>query len=107
MPNNAYEIIAGFAVAVALLLFGRIICRSLRNKYAKLKTGKALVTDKFVSDKFTKIYGAAAKKPQYYVVFEMDGKKMSFRVSEFSYAGYKVGERGTLKYKGDKLVDFS
>lgn len=106
MPGKANELIAMVAVAVTLLLFGGIIYQILRNKYAKIKTVKAQVEDKFVADKFAKIYGSAAKKAQYYVVFQINGKKKSFRVSEFSYGGYRVGECGTLKYKGDKLVEF-
>ena len=38
--------------------------------------------------------------------FRIDKKKKTFRISEFSYGGYRVGESGTLVYKGDKLVDF-
>lgn len=106
MPENANKIVALLAVAATLLLFGWIICQILRNKYAKIKTVKAQVADKFQADKFARLYGSAARKPQYYVVFRVNGKKKSFRISEFSYGGYRIGERGTLKYKGDKLVDF-
>ena len=94
------------AIACTVFLFGRIIYQILRNKYAKVKTVKAQVVDKFKADQFSKIYGSAARVPQYYVVFHIGNKKKSFRISEFSYGGYRVGERGTLKYKGDKLVDF-
>lgn len=106
MPEPVQKVITLLAIACTLFLFGKIIYQILRNKYAKVKTVKAQVADKFKADKFTKIYGSAARAPQYYVVFQIDNKKKSFRVAEFSYGGYRVGERGTLKYKGDKLVDF-
>ena len=40
------------------------------------------------------------------IVFSVNGKKKSFYVSQFSYNGYKVNEKGTLKYKGNKLISF-
>ncbi len=106
MPEPVHKAIILLAIACTLFLFGRIIYQILRNKYAKVKTVKAQVVDKFKADQFAKIYGSAARVPQYYVVFQIDNKKKSFRVAEFSYGGYRVGERGMLKYKGDRLVDF-
>ncbi len=110
MPENISKHISFVITALALLctvaLFARMAYKLLRGKYAPVKTVKAQVTDKFVADKFSKIYGAYAKKPRYYVVFTVSNKKRTFSVAEFSYRGYKVGERGTLKYKGGKLIDF-
>ncbi len=106
MPETVNKIIVLLAIACTLFLFGKIIYQTLRNRYAKVKTVNAQVVDKFKADKFSKIYGSAARTPQYYVVFQIGSKKKSFRVSEFSCGGYRIGERGTLKYKGDKLVDF-
>lgn len=106
IPEPVHKVIILLAIACTLFLFGRIIYQILRNKFAKIETAKAQVVDKFKADKFTKIYGSAARTPHYYVVFQMGNKKKSFRVSEFSYGEYRLGEHGTLKYKGDKLVDF-
>lgn len=106
MPELVHKVIILLAKACTLFLFGRIIYQILRNKFAKVRMVKAQVVDKFKADKFAKIYGSAARTPQYYVVFQIGSKKKSFRISEFSYGGYRIGERGTLKYKGDKLVDF-
>jgi len=47
------------------------------------------------------------KRVKYAVTFLTDGKKKSFYVSEFSYNGYRKGEKGTLTYQGDRLIDFS
>ena len=46
------------------------------------------------------------KGGKYYAVLSIDGKKKSFYVSQFSYNGYRVNEKGLLKYKGDKLIEF-
>ncbi|MBR7122763.1 MAG: DUF2500 family protein [Oscillospiraceae bacterium] len=106
MPEPVQKVIILLAIACTLYLFGRIVYQILRNKFAKVKTATAEVVDKFKADNFTKIYSPAAITPRYYVVFQIGNKKKSFRVSEFSYGGYRIGERGTLKYKGDKLVAF-
>lgn len=106
MSNTVNKVIILLAIACILFLLGRSIYQVFRNKYAKVKSVKAQVVDKFKADKFTKIYGSSARAPQYYVVFRIDKKKKTFRISEFSYGGYRVGESGTLVYKGDKLVDF-
>ena len=106
MSDTVNKVIILLAISCTLFLLGRIIYQVFRNKYAKVKSVKAQVVDKFKADKFTKIYGSSARAPQYYVVFRIDKKKKTFRISEFSYGGYRVGESGTLVYKGDKLVDF-
>jgi len=106
MPGAVYKAILLLAIAGTLFLFARIIYHVFRNKLAKVKTVRAQVVDKFKVDKFSKIYGSAARIPQYYVVFQIGNKKKSFRVSEFSYGGYRIGEHGALKHKGDRLLDF-
>ena len=79
--------------------------RYFRGRHAKVKTVKAKVIDKFRAETFDKYHGSG-KACQYRVVFEAEGKKRSFAVSEFSYGGYRVGETGTLKYQADRLIDF-
>ena len=95
------------------LLFGlwlfvaiKVTIRYFRSRYGKQRTVKAKVTDKFRSETFDKYHGSG-KAYQYRVVFEAEGKKISFAVSEFSWTGYHVGETGTLKYRGNRLIDFS
>ena len=110
MPKNMNEIYSAVLWTLIILLYAAVLLRIaykvIKDKYAPVKSEKAQVVDKFVSDKFTKIFSSYAKKPQYYVVFAVGNRKRSFRVSEFSYKGYKVNEQGTLTYKGSKLIDF-
>lgn len=109
MPEKINEIvntvIVLLAIAGTLFLFGKIIYTIFRNKYAKVKTAKAKVIAKNVVETFSK-YSGNGKSKKYVIVFEVNGKKRSFYVSEFSYGGYRVGEKGTLKYQGDRLIDF-
>ncbi len=110
MPENASELFNNMVIVLSVLcicfVFFKLFYTRIKDRLAPTKTAKAKVVDKFVADDFSKIYGPAARRPQYFVVFSMDNQKRSFRVSEFSYNGYKINQRGTIKYKGTRLIDF-
>lgn len=94
-------IFLGLFAALYALCFVRI----LRTLFAPVRSVRAEVVDKSVVERFSK-YRADGKTRRYAVVFLAEGKKRSFYVSTFSYGGYRVGERGTLTYKGDRLIGF-
>lgn len=104
------RILLGFcillSVASYILIFLYVIIRFFTNKYGKVKSVEAVVLHKSKMEPFSKVKSSGAGT-RCYVVFQVNGKKMSFRVSEFSYNGYRIGEKGTLKYKGERLIDFS
>ena len=106
MPENIsnFVIIALFMGVGALALVSLLV-RVVKNRYAPVKTAKAVVIDKNKVETFSK-YSGTGKSEKYVIVFSVDGKKKSFYVSQFSYNGYRVNEKGTLKYKGDKLIEF-
>ncbi len=110
MPENANELFNNIIIILSLVcicfVFFKLFYTRIKDKFAPTKTADAQVVDKFVSDGFSKIYGSMAKTPQYFVVFDMGNKKRSFQVSAFSYNGYKVNQRGMLKYKGTRLIEF-
>ncbi|MBE7042136.1 MAG: DUF2500 domain-containing protein [Ruminococcaceae bacterium] len=94
-------------------LLGVAMLLLLMNYYGKLffsrtKSGKAKVIRKDCYEKQT-----VSKHPMnfsetvYEVVFLCENKELLFQVSEFSYGNYRVGQTGTLKWKGRKLLDFS
>ena len=106
MPENISNIvIASLFMGVGALALVSILVKAVKNRYAPLKTVKAVVIDKNKVENFSK-YSGTGKSEKYVIVFSVDGKKKSFYVSQFSYNGYRVNERGTLKYKGDKLIEF-
>ena len=86
-----------------LLLYGIQFLRFFRSRFGKPRTVKAEVIGKQTVEQFSK-YGG--KKVRYVVNFLVDGRKKSFYVSEFSYNGYRKGERGQLTYRGDRLIEF-
>ena len=106
MPENISNIvIISLFIGIGVLAMGSIIVRTIKNRYAPIKAVKAVVIDKQKVEIFSK-YSGNGKSEKYVIVFSIDGKKKSFYVSQFSYNGYRVNEKGTLKYKGDKLIEF-
>lgn len=102
MPENLSNIIIiSLFLGVWLLA---AICYLVK-RLAPVKTVSATVADKHKTESFSK-YAGNGKHIKYVIVFSAGGKKLSFYVSEFSYGGYRVGEKGTLTYKGNKIIAF-
>ena len=102
MPETAQLLL----VALVLGFWGVLIWKILKNKLAPVKSVKAVVKDKQIIKSFT-TYRGTGKAERYCVVFDAQGKRLSFYVSQFSYEHYRINDTGTLKYKGDRIVDFS
>ena len=106
MPENISNvIIISLFLGVGALAVVSLLVKAVKNRYAPIKTVKAVVIDKNKVETFSK-YSGTGKSEKYVIVFSVGGKKKSFYVSQFSYNGYRINEKGTLKYKGDKLIDF-
>ena len=106
MPENIFNIvIISLFLGVGALAMVSILIRAIKNRYAPIKTVKAVVIDKNKVETFSK-YSGNGKSEKYVIVFSIDGKKKSFYVSQYSYNSYRVNEKGTLKYKGDRLIEF-
>ena len=98
--------------AIAVLFLGLwvaaivgIFMKMVKNKHAPARTVEAVVVDKNVVEIFS-VYSGNGKREKFEVVFSVDGKKKAFYVSEFSYGGYWIGEKGILTYQGDSLISF-
>ena len=88
---------------VSMLIF--VIVEKLVYKYGKTKTVRAEVVSTYRTERVS--YKGTGTRVECGVVFKTDkGKKMSFRISELSYSHYHKGKKGTLKYKGDKIIEF-
>ena len=106
MPENISNIvIVSLFMGVGALALVSVLVKAVKNRYAPIKTVKAVVVDKNKVETFSK-YSRTGKSEKYVIVFSVEGKKKSFYVSQFSYNGYRVNEKGMLKYKGDKLIEF-
>lgn len=102
MPDNLPPVIM---LVLFCLLWLLVILRWAKNALAPVKTVRAEVIDKQKVTFFSK-YKGDGKSVRYSVVFLVAGKKRSFYVSEFSYGGYRHGEKGMLTYKGNRILDF-
>ena len=106
MPENISNIIIiSLFLGVGALAVVSLLVKAVKNRYAPVKTAKAIVIGKNKVETFSK-YSGNGKSEKYVIVFSVEGKKKSFYVSQFSYNGYRINEKGTLKYKGDKLIEF-
>ena len=107
MGNNFGNIVNFiFALIGAIIVIG-IIIRVIINLFSKEKSIKAIVVDKQCYDK--QIYRksqAPFMRKEYVITFLCGNKKRYFNVSELSYRNYKVNQKGTLKYKGNQIIDF-
>ncbi len=100
--NNVLAILAAvFAVFCMVIV---VVEFSTRRNMPEKKV-KAQVCDKYESRRVTR-YPGSFSPTHYTVVFSTDKGKLSFSVDPSSYANYKVGEKGTLKYRGGRLIDF-
>ena len=97
-------ILLAAATAIVPIIF--IITEKLIYKYGKTKSVQAEVVSKYRTERAS--YKGAGTNIECGVVFKTEnGKKLSFRISELSYPHYRKGEKGTLKYKAGRLIDFS
>ena len=88
---------------VSMLIF--VIVEKLVYKYSKTKTVWAEVISTYRTERNS--YKGTGTRVECGVVFKTEeGKKLSFRISELSYPHYRKGEKGTLKYKAGRLIDF-
>ena len=88
---------------VSMLIF--VIVEKLVYKYGKTKTVWAEVISTYRTERSS--YNGTGTRVECAVVFKTEeGKKLSFRISELSYPHYRKGEKGTLKYKAGRLIDF-
>lgn len=99
------DIINLILTVLVLVLWIVVIISAVAKKCASQKTVEAEVVDKYVRNTLSKFQGTF-KQESYVIVFLADGKKYDFCVSQFSYNEYRIGDKGTLKYKGSRIINF-
>ena len=93
-----------FSAFIAFLLLAPLI-RMIMGALSSTKTVTAVVEKKYVVQVFSKYAGNGVRE-KYMIAFSVDGKTKRFQVSQFSYNGYQVNEKGMLTYKGNQLIKF-
>lgn len=100
--NTVINIVSVIFLLVCWLL---VIRKLILSRFAPVKTVKAEVIDKYKPEAVSR-YQGTFKLENYVVVFKTKDKNLSFNVSEFSYNNYKIKDKGTLQYKGTKIISF-
>ncbi len=95
-----------FVILELVIIIG-IVAKILHNYFSKEKREEAVVINKQSFDKtiYRKSHAPFVKK-SYVITFQCRNKKRNFDVSELSYNNYILNQKGTLKYKGSRLIDF-
>ncbi len=95
-----------FVILEIVIIFG-IGIRLAQICFFKEKHENAIVFDKQCYDKqiYSKFQAPYVKK-EFVVTFECKNKRLHFSVNEISYNNYKKGQKGILKYKGNRLIEF-
>lgn len=99
------DIINVVAIIVFSVCWVLIIVKLASSRLAPVKTIKAQVIEKHIDEPVSK-YPSSLKGKRHIIVFQVKNERLSFAVSEFSYNYYKIREKGTLKYKGSRLISF-
>ena len=108
MGNNFGNIVNLIFALIGVIIVVGISIKVIINIFSKEKTIKAIVVDKQSYDK--QIYRksqAPFTRKEYVITFLCGNKKRYFNVSELSYRNYKVNQKGTLKNKGNQIIDFN
>ena len=107
MENLIGKISSVIFVILEIVIVLGIAIRLVHNYIFKEKQENATVFDKQCINK--QIYSKAQApfvKKEFVVTFLCKNKKRYFSVNELSYNNYKKGQKGILKYKGNRLIEF-
>ena len=106
MQNFWNNNLSFLAVAFFVICWVLIALKLTKGRYAESRKVKAVITDKYKYTPASHIPGTFNNKTEYTVVFSVGKKKLAFNVSEYSFSNYRVCKKGTLTYKGDRLIEF-
>ena len=107
MANLFGNIIYYIFGLLGIIIVTAIITRLMYNYFSKEKQEKAIVVNKQSYDRqvYRKIQAPFTKK-EYVITFQCGNKKRHFYLSESSCENYRVNQKGILRYKGNRLIDF-
>lgn len=96
-----------FTIIGVIIIIG-ITIRFFKEKHSRKNSIPATITNmqKYTHEVFSKAQ-APHTVSKYIITFSTEKKALSFEVSEMSYSQYKMYQKGTLTYKGSKIIDFS
>ena len=102
MHDKVSNIFPLLLLVLGLFVLVKLVVRAA----APVKRVPATVIDKYKEVRRSK-YSGDGTRTRYVVIFSARGKKLSFLVSEFSYEGYALNDRGILTHRGDRIIGFN
>lgn len=112
MPGDRMNAVAqmigqGLIFVLAAAVVWGVLRKLIKNVFGKMQTAGAKVLDKYTtSHEAVSNVGPARTMTDCVVVFDVGGRTMRFLTSMWIYDSIRKGEKGVLKYKGDRLVSF-
>ena len=92
---------------IGIIIIAGIFIRTINNMLSKEKSIEAIIIDKNSYDKeIIRKSEPPFLKKEYTLTFLCKNKKMIFSVSELSYKNFRLNQKGILKYKGNRFIDF-
>lgn len=105
--NVLSTVFAFLLLILSVISWFILIKRYAGARYGKVKSVKAVVADKYKYKGVSRFsHGTLLGKETYVIVFQTEKEKLSFSVSEYSYGYYRTKQRGTLRYRGNQIVEF-
>lgn len=98
-----------FFYALATLILGTVCFQIFKNTSEWLRNNQSpreTCTAKLVA-KRTHVFGNEMARTNYYVTFELEGKRQEFRVRSDEFALLAEGDRGTLHFQGTRFLGFN
>ena len=90
-----------------VIISGGTIVSIYKNHISSTKEVKATIIDKSIFEKLIMRKCQAPYTTEVYVVsFQAGEKILKFNVSKYSYENFAIDQRGVLRYKGNRLIDF-
>ncbi len=105
--NRIGEIICAIFAILSFVIIVGIFIRFINERLSPVKKANAILVDK---QKYTERVilknGASHDETKCVITFLVNNKRIHFCVSEFSYDGYSLNQKGILRYKGGKILEF-
>ena len=96
------DVISVISMIVVVVFWFIVITKLISDKMAPVRTEEAEVVDIYKHDTVSR-YPGIFRRETYTVVFRTKYQKLSFSISCVDYI---IGDKGMLKYKGGRIIDF-
>lgn len=104
LVGNIISLVFG---ALGIVIVVGIAIRLVRDRYSRERREYGEVVNKQMFE--TEMIGKDRmpfKKRKCIISFMCGGRRLDFETPEFMYGEYSIGDKGTVVYKGSRLIEF-